>query len=163
MGFWAWVAIPILLIVGLSVSVRAYCRHVERTLAQSEELVQVIPQLEANLAAAREIAQKLTVPAADADGASERLRERIARTAQQCGFVVNSLSIAVTGADQAGPALAVTINGDGTLAALIRFLDGLQSAEALMTVDTASVQKGRLVTQPLYNGVFTFRYSLVTL
>jgi hypothetical protein len=141
-------------------------------------LMKSMPETDARLKAAREIVRRFAVAPQESTEATEVVRKRIAHAAQECGFVVNSLSVerkdprvapgagspsSAVAAFPAGDTVLVSVGGEGPLSSLIRFLNQVQGPACLVTVESAAVRTMNMVTEPMYTGDFTLRYYLVTL
>lgn len=150
---WAWGLLPILVLAGIHVVGTTVSRELNRAAAARREALRRLPDLDAregridSLEAAFGLRE---APAADGrDGIGARLNE----AAQASAFRINSIMLERTAAIIPGfrETLRISIEGEGSLLELVRFMDGVQQPQHLTVVGSAVVRLVRTDPQPVYN------------
>ena len=158
--FALWILLPPLTVAAAHRTALSCARHLEAQTVWHRALLRLVPDLTARLAAARETAGRFAARPEPGADLIESLGGRMNHTAQQCGFRVDSLRLERVDSGEDLGALRVTLHGGGTAAALVRFLDTLQTAEPLLLVDSARVAVTEDEVERQYNADLVFRYFL---
>ena len=183
--FWAWIGGPILVIVVATYALQSYSGRVERALTERRSLTEVIPEMQIQLGAAKETLQRFALVPPTRSDATERVRARMNRCAEQSGFIVNALNVEQPDAtaprkptgvrgrkpapakaaapDDTTPFLEVTVNGEGALPAVLRFMDEALGSTSLVTAESAALKMTRNVPEPFYTAQLVLRCYLVSL
>jgi len=183
--FAAWLAGPIVVIAASYYALHAYCEHVERTLTDRRTLTEVVPEMQIQLKAAKETLRHFETTPASRNDATELVRARISRHAQEAGLVINSLSVMQpdelfakkpelarnrkagaakpAGIEDRTPFLAVSVTGEGTLPAVLRFMDQAMGPQSLVVPETAVLETTHNEAEPQYTAEFLLRCYLVSL
>ena len=158
--FALWFLLPPLTVAVAHRTALACGRRLEDRSAWRRTLLRLIPDMTARLEGARATAGRFAARPEPGADLIETLGARMNRTAQQCAFRMDSLRVERIESGEDLNALRVTLHGGGTAAALVRFLDAMQTSEPLMVVDTARVGVTEDETERCYNADLVFRCYL---
>ena len=158
--FALWLLLPLLTVAAAHGTVLAYGRHLQERSAWRRALIRLIPDLTARLEGARATAGHFAARPEQGADLIEALGARMNHTAQQCAFRTDSLRVERIESGEDLNALRVTVHGGGTAAALVRFLDTLQTSDPLMVVETAHIGVTEDEAERTYNAELVFRCYL---
>jgi hypothetical protein len=149
--FWLWIICPLILTAGIHFSVFLYCRHMAETLQERRAMAELLPDLvDAQSLAETSIDAFPSIRATAADARSE-ITTRVSELSAKHNFVVNSLRIGSAAASGPVKKLEVTIEGEGSLLAVMKFVNEFQTPESLTSLLSASVRINTFLPTLVYN------------
>lgn len=158
---WVWLLVPPLAVIAVHVGISTYCCFGQAQLAWRRSLVQVAPDVAAQLNTARNEAKAFTLTAEQGDSIVEILGTKLQHMVQQGGFHLDSLSVeksdVVNGLNQ----FHVALNGGGDVPALARFLHAVQTSERLLCLDYVRLSPPRGGDERSYSVELSFRYHVI--
>jgi hypothetical protein len=170
-AFWAWVILPGALVAVVLYVVHVYCSYVDEVLQRRLAFDKLLPDLTHRVAMARDVMAGCSLMPKGESLAAEALSAKLNDAAQRCGFVINSVRVDKVEPEgktklsllkkpaktvTALPALQVTVQGEGLLAAIVKLVAEVQGPQTLVTVESAKVRAKRLIPEPMYEGEFVF-------
>lgn len=174
--FWAWVFVPAAIIVALQCFLEVYAWRVASALEQRKALIQVVPQMQAKLSASREVLKGFAHDGAVKIEPAEEARRSLSKSARQNGFLIDELSVESGEGKAAGRAaapawspstkvqmLTVSLKGEGSLTALMRFMDTIEKPENLVTMGAVGIRQVRREAEPVYQADFSFRCHILSI
>lgn len=162
-GFWAWVAVPILVIGVVSYALNTYCRHVNAAQDSRKVFVEMMPEMTRALVDAKETAEFFRSGRGGATGSLEDLTSWLNEAAQEAGFVVNSLRVKKEEGDVASSEALqeVVINGDGRLRVIMKYLNTLHRPQSMTAVKSARLTVKQHDADPLYGAELVLKCYLL--
>jgi len=154
--FWLWIVGPLLAAVVVHYSVFLYCGRMSAMLQERQALASILPGLQESLSASQAAIDTFPSVRATATDARAALTTRVSELSTKHGFVANSLRI--SSLTESGPVqkLEVTIEGEGRLLSIMKFVNDLQTPESLMSLVGASLRINAFFPIPVYNCELTF-------
>ncbi len=140
----ALVALALSGLYGSFLGARGELEHIEPRYARLAGLVRAEKALDRELAAVREQARQLALPAdADADAAGARLQQDLRKLAEETGNTVSVSQVLARESGRDEHRLAIMLRVDGEIDALQRLLAAIERQRPLVFVDNLSVSRGR--------------------
>jgi hypothetical protein len=166
-GFLLWVIGPPILMTAVLLPVALYNRHVEHDCNERQAILRQLPEMNRQIARARETLQLVIAGPAGgdaADGAAE-VSQRIYKAAEKHGFAIRSLTADKDSATSASglAALTVSVQGEGALPDIIAMFDDLHAPDQLCAVDKILLKAPRNGAEQLpYSGDIVFHCHVVS-
>lgn len=147
-----WIITPILVILLLGVSSRAFRNYKVNVLAEQERLYRIIPQMEQTLAAAEKVLLEFGTHAQQGLGAGDELLASAHKAAEKQKFNLTSAAVEMNRikADIPLVELETALLGNGSLSSIIQFMNALMSEQRLL-----SEKEFQLVLMPDQQGNYS--------
>jgi len=158
---WVWLLVPPLVAVALQVGISDYGRQTRAQLDWRLSLAEVVPDMAAQLAAARKETAMFILPPGQSDSLVETLGTKLHNLVQPDGFRIDSLSVEKSGVVNGMSLFHVALNGGGDVPAIASFLYAVQTAERLMSVDYVRLNPHRDGEEHNYNVELSFQYLVI--
>jgi hypothetical protein len=138
--FWTWIVTPLVVIVLAAIPSWFYLARVQRVLTQRRGLLESIRPVEERMRRSESLLRSLVPDVAHRAETADDLTRRIGLAAQKHDFSLRAVDVDKETGD-AGElrTLRVTVNGQGSLPALIGWLQAVQSPGALLRVEKVRV------------------------
>jgi hypothetical protein len=150
-GFWLWIVCPLLAAASIHFSVFLYCQRMAGMLQEQKAMAALLPDMAGALDNANSIVDEFPAIRATAAEARSALTTRISELSLQHNFLANNVRIKSLTA--AGPVqkLEVSIEGEGQMLAIMKFVNDLQTPESLMALVRANIRVNAFFPTPVYN------------
>ncbi|MEI6148826.1 MAG: hypothetical protein WCS01_06985 [bacterium] len=144
---------PLLLLACIAIPGHLYCRHLGQKLQERQASLEQVPEMERQLAAARQVLQPFAVASVEGDKASE-LTLTTEKAAQAFGFVTRAVNVEKpAGAGAEGWSdYKVMFNGAGNLKSIIEMLEFLELPAQRFQVSQMTLKAKGFVPEPTYDG-----------
>jgi hypothetical protein len=165
-GFAAWLLGPPAFMAAVLIPCSVYCRQINRECDQRAALLKDIPEMAGLNARAREIVKCFPLRSSASGDSAVEASETIQRTAQQHGLTIRSLTTEKGESPGRSELTTVTVSiqGDGSLPAIIEMFDDLQRPERLCDADNVRLRLSRSSPdQAAYNMQIVFQCNAVSL
>lgn len=149
--YWVWLLAPVAIGTVMHVGTLLYARQAVMRLAQRRELAAALPTLERTLEQANACVARFPGLVNGASVARTALSARVTETAGRCAFVINSLRVGEPVPGGVVGALPAQVVGEGSLAAVLAFLDTLLQPELLLQIEAVSIKASRFVPAPIFS------------
>jgi len=159
--FWLWIVLPVFVIVGIHFSVCRYCRHAAESVQQRQALALLLPDLDSALALSEAEISKFSEISGSAAEVQVEINTRISAVSAECGLVVNSLRITSESTKDPLQKLKVSMDGEGGLLAVMKFMNRLQRPELLISLVNTSLRIIKFEPKIVYRFDFDFEVSFV--
>ena len=135
-----WLIVPLALIVAAILPSRLYLDGVRRTLAERKAMLESIMPLESRLRDVDGILMTMVGPPARGIEATAPATRRISQTAQRFGFSIRTTTVEKDVGESDGMrTVRISVQGQGSLLSIIRWLDALQAPGLLLRVEAANL------------------------
>jgi hypothetical protein len=162
--FWVWMATPVVLIALAGFTSRLYLQHTRRVLAERLALLAAAGPLEERLRSLDALLKNVVAESGRGAETADETTRRINQAATQSGFVIRSLNVEKeTAAAEGFAAQRIAVQGQGSLAATIRWLAELQRPGLLLRVETIKLTALSLPPDDTVGGEFTLVLYLSSL
>ncbi len=159
--FWLWIVLPLVVIVGIHFSVYTYCQHIAETVQTRRALALLLPDLDSALSLSEAEISRFSEISGTASEVRAAVNTRISAVSAECGLVVNSLRITSELTKDPLQKLEVSMDGEGGLLAVMKFMNRLQSPELLISLVNANLRIAKFEPNVVYNYDFEFEISFV--
>ena len=159
--FWLWIIAPPLLTITVHFCAYFYCKHIDDQVSYEQALAQYLPKLESALNQSQKTIKPFCVFSGSASEAQSALNSRISQVSTTCGLVVNSLTINSKSTDTPIQKLEASVEGDGKLLEIMKFIKALQSPTSLISLTRAKLTIRELYPTPIYHWSFEFKTGFV--
>lgn len=149
--FWLWVICPLVAAAGIHYAVFFYCRHMAEMLQEQGAMAALLPDMVDSLETADDAVNSFPAIRATAADARSALTTRISELSLQHDFLANNVRI--KSLTESGPIqkLEVTIEGEGRLVSIMKFVNDLQTPESLMSLVRAHIRISAFFPVPVYS------------
>lgn len=160
LGLRVWAVTPISLLIVSAVTVGTYCHQLETQRQQRAVALQLVPELEAQIHALREVGATFAVSTQDWSQAESGVRSQVNAAAQRASFAINSLGLEqkATLDGVQSPGIEVLVEGEGDLVAVVSFFNELQQPEVAMLPRTMKLTVTHGTPLPVYKGQFVLQW-----
>ncbi len=149
--FWVWVTAPLIAAGVIHYSVFWYCQRTAAMCQKRAAMAAVLPDMSDALRSAETSLARFPAIGATATDVRSALTTRIYELAGRYGVQVNNMRIKSLQAVGPMQRLAVTIEGEGRLLAIIKIVNDLQTPESLMSLVRGSLRAGVFFPIPVYH------------
>jgi len=131
----AWIMVPVLLLVGSTLSTDALRRRSERKLSRTRALVNIVPRLTRTHRMARELLSNFRAEEASSIRSEDELISFLQNMARTTGFTVDSLTVKRNPVmvEQDMVVLTAAMQGVGSFASIQEFLGNVVSSQHLLS------------------------------
>jgi hypothetical protein len=157
--FWMWVICPLVLAVVIHYSVYFYSQRMAGMLQEQRAMAGLLPELSGALALSRSVTDTFPHVRATAAEARASLTTRISELSNQHGFLANNVRISSLPAEGAMHRLEVTIDGEGRLLSIMKFVNDLQTTDSLMDIVGTRLRVNAFFPIPVYQCELEFEAS----
>lgn len=156
-----WIAVPLLLIAAASATTTMMRSAARQALAQREALLSELPDLEQRVERANALLQRVTATSARQGEKIQDATKRLDESAARAGLTIRMLKV-VDGVESKGAYRVATfqVQAEGSLKALVLWLDQVQKPGLLMSIRSASINSNIPITTGLYSADLTIELRL---
>lgn len=149
--FWLWVICPLVAAGGIHFSVYLYCGRMAEMLQEQGAMAALVPDMADSLETADTAISSFPAIRATAADARSALTTRISELSLEHDFLANNVRI--KSLTESGPVqkLEVTIEGEGRLLSIMKFVNDLQTPESLMSLVRSSIRINAFFPVPVYS------------
>jgi len=158
---WVWLLVPPLAAIAVQVGISTYCRLGQAQLAWRLSLVQVAPDMAAQLVTAQNEAIAFTLTPEQGESIAEILGTKLQHLVQQDGFHLESLSVEKSGVVNGLNQFHVALKGGGDIPAIAHFLHAVQTSERLLCLDYVRLSASRNEEERSFNSELSFRFHVI--
>jgi hypothetical protein len=156
-----WLLVLPLAALALQVGLGAYCRHAQAVLDWQLSLAQVVPDMVAELAVARNTTRGIALTPEQGDSIVETLGTKLHNLVQRDGFRLDSLFVEKSGVVNGMSQFRVALNGAGDVPAIATFLHAVQSSERLLCLDYVRLTSHKVAEENSFAVELAFRYLVI--
>ena len=158
---WVWLLVPPLAVIAVQVGIGTYCRLGQAQLAWRLSLVEVAPDVAAQLVTVQHEAKAFTLTPEQGESIVEILGTKLQHLVQQDGFHLDSLSVEKSGVVNGLNQFHVALIGGGDIPAIARFLHAVQASERMLCLDYVRLSPSRGGEEHGYSAELSFRYHVL--
>ncbi len=153
---WVWISLPLLTPLALTSLGGWYCSSVRTKIAWQRSFFECMPELRATLDTAERVVTSSFMVARAPHEAQERLNKLIPDKALATGFTLQSVRFQEGRSSQRS--LWATVQGEGDLESVLKFVGELERVENLMALSKAMLSGGQGGGRPRYQAELVFEY-----
>ncbi len=161
--FWLWIVLPLVAIAGIHYSVSTYCRHLAEEVQTRRALALRLPDLDSALSLSKLEIGKFSQISGTAAEVQASINTRISAVSAECGLIVNSLRITSESTKDSLQRLEVSMDGEGQLLAVMKFMNKLQRPELLISLVNTKLRITKFEPKVVFNYLFEFEIGFVPL
>lgn len=134
----AWIAVPLLVLVGFGLAVNGFLRHQLISFDQRKTMAAMAPELERAAVDADRFLDRFRLNAPAGTSAQDFFIGMVSSAAEQTGFLTESIYVdQQTLDDVAGVAkVIIRLRGTGTARQTAEFLNSVYEADSMLSIDT---------------------------
>ena len=136
-----WLGVPVLLMLMATIPSLLVLRNAREGLRHRQMLMEATPALEVRLRKASDLLMRVTPPAAQIGPATETATRRLDQAALLTGLTLRSVKVEDQSGDVSGfKTLRFTASVQGSLRAVVKWMDEVQKPGLLFSVQSTSLQ-----------------------
>lgn len=155
--FWLWIGVPLALLAVAGLPSVLYLRHAERALSERQVLQAAVPRLQEQVLKADDLLERVTPSEARMSEARDAASRRLDDAARRAGLTVRSVKVEENIEEEESLRTArITMQVQGSLPALVQWLDDVQKPGLLISVEEAGIHALANPPADALSGAFTF-------
>jgi hypothetical protein len=158
---WLLIVCPLMAAAGIHYTVFLYSQHTAKALQERRAMATLLPDLVDALALSESFLESFPALHATAAGARSALTTRVSELSAKHNFTANRVRI--NSLTTSGPVhqLEVSIEGEGSLLSIMKFVNELQAPESLSSLLSFTIRITAFSPVPVYNCELGFKVGFV--